>query len=186
MKTYKISVDEITSNDYENLSPYRRSKADRYKNNADRLLCVAGGVLLDKGLKEFSLCEKDMEYSFNEHNKPSFKYYPDIHFNISHSGKICIAVFSDKEIGCDVQKIGDLNNRIVNRCFTTKEQELVNFSKNPLEDFYKIWTMKESYVKAKGTGLSCSFNSFCVFDIKDYAFKTYIENGYAYSICEKI
>ena len=43
--------------------------------------------------------------------------------------------------------------------FTKKEKEIVRMSDNKELDFIKIWTMKESYVKLLGVGISFGLKS---------------------------
>jgi 4'-phosphopantetheinyl transferase len=47
--------------------------------------------------------------------------------------------------------------------FTEQEyQYIVSEQKNPASAFYEIWTLKESYVKAHGKGLTIPFHTFNV------------------------
>lgn len=186
MKLSSINISQICDEDYNNLSSYRKQKTDSLKQKNDKLCSVAAGVLINRALRDYDLEEKNIEYAFGEHGKPYFKDYPEIHFNISHSGDMCICVFSNHEIGCDIQKVQDFNEDLLKRFFAKAEQDYINSKKDKSRAFCKLWTMKESYIKATGRGLSAGLNSFCVFDIKDYSFIQYFDNDYSISICENI
>ena len=107
---------------------------------------------------------KDIVFGKNVFGKPFLKNNK-IFFNISHSAeKIAIAI-SDKQIGVDIEKIAEHNLKIAKRCFVKQEEEFV-FSGQTQEEikkrFYVIWTLKESYLKYKGVGLTEKLNSFSI------------------------
>ena len=55
-----------------------------------------------------------------------------------------------------------MNITIAERFFHVDEYSHILKCKNKLKYFYFLWTVKESYLKAIGTGLSKSRVSFCV------------------------
>jgi 4'-phosphopantetheinyl transferase len=86
-----------------------------------------------------------------------------VHFNISHSGNYAGCVISDKFAGFDVEqhKITDLS--LSKHFFTGVEHQYIcSPDESALNRFYQIWTLKESYIKAIGKGLSCPLDSFSV------------------------
>ncbi len=189
---YIAGIDEIPNDDFtEAISEYRLKKAKNYKNEDDRKLSILSSLLLDKALKKHDLSERDMKYTFNAYGKPYFANAEDLHFSISHSGEYAMVVLSDKEIGCDIQQIKDINLSIADRFFTAEERKYVKCT----EDFFRIWTLKESFIKTVGKGLAMPLNSFtvkglntdkpyCEYEDKLYTFKEFIEiNGYFGVIC---
>lgn len=155
---YIAGIDEIPTDDFDNsieiISAYRIKKAIKYKSEKDRKLSILSSLLLDKALREYGLCEKDMQYSTNDYGKPYFINAKELHFSISHSGDYAMVVLSDKEIGCDIQQIKDINLSIADRFFTADERECVKST----EDFFRIWALKESFIKAVGKGLAIPLN----------------------------
>ena len=75
----------------------------------------------------------------------------DLHFNISHSADIILIAISNSEIGVDVEKVDNSFSyeEILPHNFSDEE---IDFIKNP-EDFYLLWTRKESLLKATAKGL---------------------------------
>lgn len=173
------------------ISSYRQSRVNSYKQESDKMLCLAATLLLDKALAEFGLRERDMDYCFNEHGKPYFKNKPDLFFSLSHSGNYAMAAVSNKEIGCDIQLIKDMDIRLSKRFFAEDENEYI---KN-INDFFRVWTLKESFIKLTGRGLSMPLNSFCVENLIDepfidycgirYVFEERKMDNYYISICKK-
>lgn len=192
MKIYALNSSVFDDNDalfaekLNTLSVYRQNKIYSCKYFQDRKRSLAAGVLTDIALSRFGLKEKDMYYSENENGKPYFVGYDDIFFSLSHSGNWAIAAFSDCEIGCDIQQIKDVNLNIAKRYFTSEEYEYIIASKDKVDSFFSLWSRKESYIKAIGTGLSTSLKSFNVFEIADWQFKEYDDiAGYKIAVCSK-
>ncbi len=191
---YIAGIDEIPNDDFtETISEYRLKKAKNYKNEDDRKLSILSSLLLDKALKKHDLSERDMKYTFNAYGKPYFANAEDLHFSISHSGEYAMVVLSDKEIGCDIQQIKDINLSIADRFFTAEERKYVKCTEN----FFRIWTLKESFIKTVGKGLAIPLNSFtikglktdkpyCEYEGKIYRFKEFDNiNGYCIAVCKE-
>lgn len=197
-KIILVKTSEIKESDLASLSSVRLEKANRCVQPKDRLLSLAAGKALDKGLQEYGLKEKDVTILMNEHGKPYLKDYPDIHFNLSHSGEIALAAFDEKEIGCDIERKRPIKEEIVRRCFSEEEREFILQAKGKDEAFTRIWVYKESFIKALGIGLGMSLSSFSVlptskgivlkqsFDPGNWAIEEIKIEGYIAAICRQI
>lgn len=117
------------------------------------LLCY--GLRMQYNLP-FSMEEIEAELEKGEHGKPYFRHFPQIHFNISHSQGIAACAISDYEVGIDVEKIAPLRASVARRILAEKELEfLQTFDKAGQEEmFCRFWTLKESYLKLDGSGLT--------------------------------
>ena len=147
---------------YGNLSPYRRAKTDRYHCRKDKNLSVGAGILLDNFLQPFGRQEKSMKYRLSESGKPFFCDF-DKFFSISHSEKMVAVSFSERETGCDIQYCdGKDREKIARRFFTPYEYDTIIHSENLSETFYRIWTIKESYLKLTGQGIGNGLDFFAV------------------------
>lgn len=192
-KEYLININEFRDGDklkdaVENASPFRLEKYNAYKNEIVKFESIAGAYLIDTYLKTLGLCEKDMEYELTKAGKPYFKNKKDIKFNISHSDGLVYAVFSDKEIGCDIQVVRESVKEIYNRVLSDKEKEevvsILDENKQK-EKFIEYWVKKEAYVKCIGTGISDDMTKIHVEDINA---KRYEDNGKIYyiAVCESL
>lgn len=197
LDTSLLENEELFKKYYNAVSAYRREKIDRNKLPKDKILSLGAGILLDFALQSYGLREKDMEYILGENGKPFFKNHPEIYFNISHSKSCVICSVSDYSVGCDIEKIGKADLRVANRFFAEKEKNFVFSKKNneeQNESFYRIWTLKESYIKHTGKGLAQGLASF-EFELDDEIilcdkgnrqklfFKEYKINGYRIAVC---
>lgn len=117
-----------------------------------------------------------IKYVFNKNGKPSLES-GECGFSISYTNdNVYIAVVRDGIIGLDAEHINsiDLN---VSREFMS-ENELVELEKsiNKYEYFYKIWTLKEAYVKLMGTGIDSSITGIELIEAKNGRFSLSKEN----------
>lgn len=159
----KLDEEAVFGRYYNSLSAYRREKADKVKFPEDKKRSVAAGMLLNRGLAEYGLRECDMVYATNQNGKPHFREYPQIHFSLSHSGAYVMAAFSDVEIGCDIQQMKQTDLKIAQRFFAPEEYEYVTgWEEESAQEaaFYRIWVLKESFLKAVGTGMALSMTDF--------------------------
>jgi len=149
------------------LSHERREMAMRYRFERGKWLSAGAGLLLDCMLQEHGLREHDMQYAKGEHGKPYFQNYPQLHFNLSHSGTLVACALGNAPVGVDVQTIVTLRRSLVNFTMSEEEISVLDDMDNDNDKslfFTKLWTLKESYAKATGTGLSHSFPSFKIND----------------------
>ena len=147
---YLMNTSELTDEEISSLSSFRRRKAEQFIQDRDRRLSLAAGVLLDRGLRKYGLREKDAVFVFGESGKPYLRDYPAVHFNVSHSGEMVNAVFSDREIGCDIEYIRPFDEDTASLVFTDEELKWIKSSENRDYAFTRLWTVKESIIKARG------------------------------------
>ena len=110
------------------------------------------------------------EWSFykNKHGRPEIiprRDAPELRFNLSHTrGLICCGVTLREDIGVDVEEIlqRKIYLEIAQKHFSAREvDDLSNLSPHQQKDrFFDYWTLKESYIKARGKGFSLPLNRF--------------------------
>ncbi len=183
------------------ISEEREKKLDKFHFEADRLRSLYAEILLRYGLQKEGMRSEDIQFVHNEYGKPGLKDRKDLYFNLSHSGDWVICAISSKPVGADVEQVKNREMDIAERFFSSYEyKELMKCPKEAQAEYFcKLWTLKESYVKALGMGLSKSFTSFW-FEIhggdirmyteenghNDYYFYVYpLEPGYEAAICTK-
>ncbi len=95
------------------------------------------------------------------HGKPYFPTRPDISFNLSHCKGMAICGIGAYPMGVDVEWIRPLRAGVLRRAFSEAETEAVKSSIDPDCTFFQLWTLKESYVKALGIGISYPLKQAC-------------------------
>jgi 4'-phosphopantetheinyl transferase len=138
-------------------------RAGKITNRKNRLLSLSGELLARHLLfKTFGHSVTEMEFSYAEKGKPYLPGRNDVHFNISHSGNMVAAAVAHTRIGIDIEHFRKINFQIAERFFTPAELFYIHTQEEPekTRNFFEIWTIKESFLKAIGTGLTRSLSSF--------------------------
>ncbi len=85
--------------------------------------------------------------------KPYFPTMPHLHFNLSHSGALCLCALSDAPVGVDVERIRPRRAGLPRYCMEDAEYSAYLAAGEGWEEFYRIWTLKEAWAKQTGQGL---------------------------------
>lgn len=114
-----------------------------------------GRGLLAYGLQEeYRISREDILLEKGEYGKPYLKKYPEIFFNITHCKEMAACAIATKEIGIDIEGVRKFSPAILKRVLTPKEKEQLEDTEQKEEMFFRFWTLKESFIKAIGKGLS--------------------------------
>lgn len=149
---------------YSAVSDERRRKTDRLRFFRDKRLSIGVEYLLMHACKELGIDYRKETIVTGSNGKPDFKN-PDIHFNLSHSGNMAMCAVSDSPVGCDIERITEADINCARRFFSPAEVNSI-IEAGSIEKmnrmFYRIWTLRESYVKCTGMGLRKSLDTFSV------------------------
>ncbi len=151
------------------------SKSDRerygaYRFSEDKLRFLKARYILLKFASAYfnNTHLPEVELVFNKYGKPQFKDLP-LNFSITHSHNIAAVAFSkDLSIGIDIEhkrKVEDLD-QLARRFFSEPEVEYMEtlVTQVKADNFFRIWSAKEAYIKAIGLGISKELGSFSVID----------------------
>ena len=82
--------------------------------------------------------------------KPFFPGMPDRWFSLSHSGGLALCALSHAPVGVDVEAVRPRRAGLPQRVLSASE--LARFD-GSWEDFYRLWTLKESWCKREDAPL---------------------------------
>ena len=71
-----------------------------------------------------------------------------------------VGVVSDGEVGCDIERNVNAPLEIAEHHFYSAEREYIEAASDPGKAFFTLWTLKESYMKMTGRGMSLPLDSF--------------------------
>ncbi len=91
---------------------------------------------------------------FGKNGKPSLAEHPEIRFNLSHCDGLAVCLFSPHECGADCESIRTYKPRTAQRVCSDSELAALEQAEDRDFLFTRLWTLKESYVKAIGIGIS--------------------------------
>lgn len=153
------------------LSSDERLRAASFRFVRDRNRFIAARGVLRHILSRHYLDRdpRDLSFSRGEFGKlslaPGYKS-ADLHFNLSHSEGIALFVFArGREVGVDLERVRSLaGDSLASHFFSLNETSTLQKlpSRQRLEAFYRLWTSKEAYLKARGQGLRIPLDSFDV------------------------
>lgn len=132
----------------------------RLAKEEDRRQQAGAWLLLYHVLKRHGFGDLPGKYHFGPNGKP---LRDDVFFNLSHSGSYALCVLAGQEVGCDVEMLRPVKEKIVRRFFSEKERKLLEKADGAAAKhlYTMLWTLRESYAKKTGEGLAAVMDHLC-------------------------
>ncbi len=166
----------------------RQEKCLWYVRAEDRKRCLGAGKIIERILSDFNACDS---LCYERNGKPKCE---KVFFNVSHSGRYVVGVASNVQIGCDIEQEINAPLEVARQYFYHSELEYIQNNSDKSTAFWKLWTLKESYMKMTGEGMSLPLDSFEVkLDVEisvyrkgikqECSLKSFCCNGHRISLC---
>lgn len=163
-----MDVEELIKKYEDKVDSQRLSKITRTRADEARVRSLLAGYLLQIAVKDYLGIENkeqvlDLKYNYGIHGKPYLTDFPNFYFNISHSGNLVVCAISKHEIGVDVQQHVQMKEQLAKRFFTEEECLMLTAQENREAYerlFFRLFCIKESYIKYTGRGMSQGLDSF--------------------------
>lgn len=152
---------------YEILSPEERERALRFRFAAHRRQSIICRATLREALSTYlDLKPAAIRFAYNRYGKPCVRG-SEVRFNLSHSASwAMLAVTRGREVGIDIERIDPrfAEEQIPEHFFSPREVAQLRSLPNSEQTaaFFRCWTRKEAYIKARGLGLALPLDSFDV------------------------
>lgn len=145
-----------------NLSLDERHRADKFYFDRDKNVFIACRGLLRIILSHYlNLKPNQLHFTYGIHGKPEVKntYKERLCFNLSHSKGLAVyAIAINRSIGIDLEYKRHIPEvqQLAERFFSSSESAIINAlpKEQQQEVFFRLWTVKEAYLKATGEGLT--------------------------------
>lgn len=138
-------------------------KVTGYKKNEVRRIKLLGeGMVRRLLLRLWGLHREDYRICIGEHGKPLVECRLPVWYNLSHSGDYIVAAFSHLEVGIDIERKKKARMEVARRFFHPAEIQCLERLTGEAQDdlFCRYWSVKESFLKYTGSGLSSPLSGF--------------------------
>ena len=171
VRTYIINIRQLEEETVfqavlPSVSSYRRQKIAALRNGKDRCRSLGASLALNAALQLYGLNEGAMEFDLGDQGKPVLRDHPDLHFSLSHAGDYAICSMGAQEIGNDIERVRPGKLRVADRFFAEEEKAWLYRADLPEEQesrMFRLWTIKESFLKVTGFGMSLPLRDFTVY-----------------------
>lgn len=180
----------------------KRAKAFRF--TKDRNLFAAGKIMTRLIVsKRLDIDPAVLDFGKTEYDRPFAKGAPSgFDFNLSHSGHYAVLALGRGRVGIDIEIIKPVEADLAQSCFHDREiAQLPVGQSSYLDEFFRFWTLKESFIKAVGQGLSYPLKDFYFLledgrarlnivkgnDAGQWQFRTYsVDPAYKLAVCANV
>ncbi len=149
------------------LTDDERVKTDRFRFERDRHTCLITRVLARTTLSRYgNVPPERWRFRANDHGRPEIlEPASPLRFNLSHTSGLAVCVVSrDREVGVDVESLERVGHwlDLAERYFAPREAAALRrlAAEEQPARFLEYWTLKESYIKARGLGLAIPLADF--------------------------
>lgn len=132
-----------------------------------------------------------LRFSMKKNGKPYVADCPAVHFNLTHCKGLAVCLISPFSCGVDAEPKRPLREQVVKRVCAQSERTALAAAEDKDLLFTRLWTLKESYVKAIGVGISYPMKEIA-FHLQggsircsrsDAEFRQMLFEGFAVSVC---
>lgn len=152
------------------LSPPERTRQERFHFDRDRHRFLVTRALVRTVLSRYaSIRPEDWEFATNPHGRPHIANAEadgtGLTFNVSHSdGLIVLGVARGMRLGVDTEFVSGRTSVLDIAPGFFAPEEVADLQALPgdlqVQRFFEYWTLKESYIKARGEGMSIALDQF--------------------------
>ena len=149
------------------LTRERQEKIDRCRAERGRIQSLLTELLIRQEAADGG----EVAFTYNEYGKPHLLSPSGMHFSVSHTSHYIAYAAGIAPVGVDIEYRRSVNLNIAKHYFSRGEKEVLRTSRDPVLDFYRIWTAKEAILKRNGTGF---FAGVQLPDVCDQALRPYL------------
>jgi 4'-phosphopantetheinyl transferase len=146
------------------LSAEEKARYGRFYFDRDREVFMAAHALKRSLLSRYLSCGPDeLSFEVGEYGRPELRGSTGLRFNLTHTqGLVACVIHDERDCGVDAEWRGRTPNlpALTKRCFVPAEAEGIDAQPDPLRRFFELWTLKESYIKARGMGMTLPLRGF--------------------------
>lgn len=167
---WQIDLDVDASIYWDLLSDEERERALRFRFERDRDHYTVGrGCVRTLVGRYLKVPPTELRFGYGTHGKPTLASPAgsELRFNLSHSHRVALlAVAAARELGVDIEGVHrDVGDAQIARRFFSPDEVAVLLALPEAQRraaFFRCWTRKEAYLKARGDGIYYGLHHFAV------------------------
>lgn len=128
---------------------WRRERLERVRDRARWREPLCAYAILRRALWERWRWRDLPEMTVSSMGKPGFPGYPEVQFNLSHTGGAVVIALADQPVGVDIEHIRPVSERAMRRLADTEH----------VTDFFRSWVRREARAKRSGNGVGTMLES---------------------------
>jgi len=149
------------------LDAEEKARAARFRFPGDKAAYVSAHALLRHMLTAVTGESNEWQFRVQRSGKPELAAehgFVGLHFNISHTSDFVACAVAPFPVGVDVETVERKTDFAISRRFAARERAtLAGVAPDAFAlTFFRLWTLKEAYLKGTGDGLSRPLDSFTV------------------------
>lgn len=159
---WRVPLDEHAEED--ELDAHERERAAKFRFERDRKTYITAHGAVRRILGRYLGCRgADLVFGRRARGKPFLEAVrgteaaPALRFNLSHSGQLAVVAVAHMEVGADIEMIRENADAAgLARRFFPAPEYMALLEAEPVEQkraFFRLWTRREAFLKARGTGL---------------------------------
>lgn len=169
-----LEDEEVFSRLFLTVNPERQRDIDSKGFDEEKVLSLAGGLLLDALLEHWGIAA---EVEHDLQGKPVVKGCPDVFVSLSHSYPYAAAVIAAQPCGIDLESHDRDFGTIAKRFYSQKERE---YAKEDPIKMAQIWCRKECIIKYERPQ---DVRNIDTFDIPEhYGYRSFPLEGFSFEV----
>ncbi|TCS39451.1 4'-phosphopantetheinyl transferase [Paucimonas lemoignei] len=147
------------------LNDEERERCHRFHFEHDRQHFVAAHALSRLAIAHYLQCApQELAFARHANGKPYLAAgsgQPPLRFNLSHTrGMVACVMTQEHDCGIDVERVREMTHLdgVAETVFSERELDYLKRqsidASSRLNAFFRLWTLKEAYIKATGLGMS--------------------------------
>ena len=172
MRLYTAKIYELQTTEeerlFELLDSDRREKVSEIRSRRERERSIFAGLLLRHAFLQAGNdveAWRQAEIGRGAYGKPFIKGYQEFHYGLSHSGEWAVCVTDTMPVGVDIQEMKSWRPTLAKRFYHEEEyNRLLALGETDIDrqtqEFYIMWTAKESAVKLNGRGIGAGISQY--------------------------
>ena len=148
------------------LTSEERAQHQRFIPPLKRQEYLATRVMLKTILAStLGIAREEVRFTTNQWGRPELTPVPSLRFNITHTeGLVCLLLSDEHDLGVDTERLARAPRLLALAPNVFAPRELSDLSALPSDEqahrALTLWTLKESYIKARGMGLALALDGF--------------------------